>query len=298
MSIAADALFDVERAIEEFLADADCTSLELPHMTTGQRKHARRVAERHSELRCVSFGFGPERQLHILKGTCDAVAFDVDAGCKAASSGTAPSASLGRTCPDKPSKLNMPRLISSVSLEHQREPGTTELAGRLDAAPNRACFCRMVTELSPTCSTAAPHGGESPSSTPSVSSALSNQELPALPEGLIVRNTFIQVGGGLLDERAVRSMPHNMFGGCLLMEAARVRTESPRAAGGGGGGGGPAYGAPIRGRRRRRGGVEPPLGHRGPRHREVALARDGGRGRGTDQAPGFQWPERRGAVLG
>jgi len=59
-------------AIAEFLADPARTSFELPHMTTGQRKHARRVADQCPEIKCESYGFGPDRRLHFFK---DAKAF-------------------------------------------------------------------------------------------------------------------------------------------------------------------------------------------------------------------------------
>lgn len=59
--------FDVDTIIAEFLAEPERTSIEFPHMTTGQRKNAKKVLERYPELRCESFGFGPERQLHLFK---------------------------------------------------------------------------------------------------------------------------------------------------------------------------------------------------------------------------------------
>lgn len=61
------AAFDVQAAIAEFVADPARVSLELPHMTTGQRRHTKTVAEQYPELRCESFGFGKERQLHLFK---------------------------------------------------------------------------------------------------------------------------------------------------------------------------------------------------------------------------------------
>lgn len=59
--------FDVASAIEGFLKDSDCTSLELPHMTTGQRKSTKKLLEKYSELRCESYGFGTERRLTLFK---------------------------------------------------------------------------------------------------------------------------------------------------------------------------------------------------------------------------------------
>jgi len=53
--------------IFEFLADPARNSLELPHMTTGQRKSVKKLVQNHPELRCESYGFGEDRQLHLFK---------------------------------------------------------------------------------------------------------------------------------------------------------------------------------------------------------------------------------------
>lgn len=65
--------FDIEAIVTEFMAAPDRTSLELPHMTTGQRKSTKKVLdEKFTELRCESFGFGKERQLHLFKNGTEA----------------------------------------------------------------------------------------------------------------------------------------------------------------------------------------------------------------------------------
>jgi len=61
------AAFDVAIAISEFLVDSVSTSLELPQMTTGQRKNTTALIGQHPDLRCESFGFGQERRLHLFK---------------------------------------------------------------------------------------------------------------------------------------------------------------------------------------------------------------------------------------
>merc|ERR1719373_328167 len=58
---------DVETLVDEFLADPERSFLELPRMTTGQRKQARRIAEQHPRLKCESFGFAADRRLHLFK---------------------------------------------------------------------------------------------------------------------------------------------------------------------------------------------------------------------------------------
>jgi hypothetical protein len=66
--------FDVAAAIVDFLADGSRSTLELPHMTTGQRKKTKMLVDKYPELQCASFGFGAERQLHLFKA---------EAGCAA-----------------------------------------------------------------------------------------------------------------------------------------------------------------------------------------------------------------------
>jgi hypothetical protein len=63
----ADDSFDVEAAIADFLEDPKQLSLELPHMSTGQRRRARKLAEDSPELTCESYGFGSDRKLHLFK---------------------------------------------------------------------------------------------------------------------------------------------------------------------------------------------------------------------------------------
>lgn len=79
------AAFDLATAIAEFCADPARTSLELPHMTTGQRKNAKQLVSQYSDVRCESYGFGADRQLHLFKGSIAAVnEEDVAASGKAA----------------------------------------------------------------------------------------------------------------------------------------------------------------------------------------------------------------------
>lgn len=61
------AAFDMATAISEFLTESARTSLELPQLSTGQRKNMKALIGQHPELRCESFGFGQERRLHLFK---------------------------------------------------------------------------------------------------------------------------------------------------------------------------------------------------------------------------------------
>jgi len=65
------AAFDLATAISEFIADSARTSLELPQLTTGQRKNTKALIVQYPELRCESFGFGHERRLHLFKIGCE-----------------------------------------------------------------------------------------------------------------------------------------------------------------------------------------------------------------------------------
>jgi len=65
------AAVDVTTLIGHFVADPVETSLVLPHMTTSQRKAAKQFLEEFPELRCESYGFGAERQMHLFKNCAD-----------------------------------------------------------------------------------------------------------------------------------------------------------------------------------------------------------------------------------
>jgi hypothetical protein len=63
--------FDEASVIAEFIAEPERTTLELPHLTTGQRKQVKTLLQEYPELRCESYGFGQERRLHIFRKGCE-----------------------------------------------------------------------------------------------------------------------------------------------------------------------------------------------------------------------------------
>jgi len=67
VSVVTDGAFDAEAAIKALLADPSLASLEMPGLTVDQRKEIKQVVNQHPELKCESFGFGEDRQLHIFK---------------------------------------------------------------------------------------------------------------------------------------------------------------------------------------------------------------------------------------
>lgn len=172
--------FDVALAIADFLADESCSSLKLPHMTTGQRKKTKVLVDKYPELRCESFGFGAERQLHVFK--IDASAQDIMPHVVTYSEDT---------------------LLRNCSSELRDE-------GAVDRVDSPECSTRAVTDTS---------GASCSGSTSSQSIDADGEAQPTQARSFInVRNTFIHLEAASIDERTVRSMPHGMFGKCMLAD--------------------------------------------------------------------------------
>jgi hypothetical protein len=195
---------DIGEVIAEFLADVACSSLELPHMTPGQRKQTKSVLEKYPEIVCESFGFGKERQMHLFKKHCGADS-DGDSENKALHGMAAPLSSMSGAPSKKSLQCTMDGPVCKL-----------DLTG-LNRSANWQNTLRDASSLDG--STIAP------SSCPSDGSPASTfrEMLPPWlgpPPGLEmeVRNTFIHFGSASDDTRAVRSMPHNMFRQCLLAE--------------------------------------------------------------------------------
>jgi hypothetical protein len=160
--------FDATVAIIEFLADESRSALELPHMTTGQRKKTKMLVDKYPELRCESFGFGAERQLHLFKIEED-------------------------------SATQQPLLKNSRACQSTKE---------VCDSPDRSTT--TSTDVSDTsCSSNA-----SPRSTSNDREFESAKPIPFVN----VRNTFIHYDSTSMDERIVQSLPHGMFGKCMLAE--------------------------------------------------------------------------------
>lgn len=193
----ADELFNLEAMIADLLADAHRDSLELPHMTAGQRKQARTLVERHAGLACQSYGFGAERRLLLLK-----------TGGKPQEEPAAPSESTSCRCTSvRLPAGTLPERVCELRGEAgdccEQAGSETVEAGEADSGGDDSSICSPAASH---WSITSPHSvGES---TPS-----------SLPEGLEIRNTFIcGASDESLDTRCVRSMPHGMFKTCLLDE--------------------------------------------------------------------------------
>lgn len=223
--------FDLEAAIASFLADPSRTSLELPHMTTGQRKNAKRVADQHSELRCESYGFGADRKLHLFKNDGTAEAKEpasqvrvkntfIDDWVSPDAAAGAEGAFLFRSMPEA---AQMARLLQMAQLRPPPGLGASDDDLRLDlsnASTVREEICHVDVLSSGGLSTSASITGES-GAVPS-SPTCSDQEPVGLPDvSLSVRNTFIHIDGGRDRDREIQSMPHGMFSQCLKEEIVR-----------------------------------------------------------------------------
>jgi len=180
--------FNVEEAIECFLADPDTSSFELPFLTTGQRKQARKMAEQHPELSCVSYGISADRRLHLFKR--DSLRAEVASTNRSTPDSTpAPAAELPEAC----------QIVQEASVEEAAaEESRSQAARKSSSRSTSAC--------------------SSPSSIP---------ELPVEPQHYQMRNTFIHFDNMQEDQRVARSMPDGMFRQCLMDDLEQERSASP-----------------------------------------------------------------------
>mmetsp|Transcript_34894 Transcript_34894/g.96303 ORF Transcript_34894/g.96303 Transcript_34894/m.96303 type:complete len:462 (+) Transcript_34894:77-1462(+) len=197
---------DAERAISEFLADPSRVSLKLPPMSAKQRKQAKTVADKHPELRCGSYGFGAERQLHLFKATT--VFGAASPLCQE------PSAMLAKRSPGDDQVSS--RCKGECALGHLR----------VDMSPLAEMTAAAAREASLDRSTTASASGSEGASPYEESSSSSPRYVHLSPAPLQVKNTFVHFQGASADERAVQSMPHGMFRHNLLTEAMEGRPHN------------------------------------------------------------------------
>lgn len=237
--------YDAEVAIAEFLADAKQTTLELPHMTTGQRKHTKKVIEGYTELTCESYGFGQERKLHLFKKSSDVDKPDgfqvpVTSAVKVKNTFIDDWLSNQNDAGAKESFLfrSMPPMLSESVMFRSMPPMLSEnvLTACIAEAENDGLSPVQETPASVEqrwdavngeISTAASSSGSavgSPSGSARPPMFAKPPGLPT-PTGNDIRNTFIhfQIPSAFADERAVQSMPHGMFSQYLLAEAIKEK---------------------------------------------------------------------------
>lgn len=197
-------------------------------MATGQRKHTKQIVEKYPELRCESYGFGAERQLHLFKaptgqawhasepsqdvhldaagGAVNVKNTFIDDWVVIEGSGETAEPIIFRSMPPK---LDW-GTVQAYPVEGEGKPEFSPIGERTCQVDSRT--------TSPGRSTIA-SGAESNSSLSSPES--SDRELRSLPEEVQVRNTFIHLKSSSMpvDDRAVQSMPHGMFRQCLREES-------------------------------------------------------------------------------
>jgi hypothetical protein len=169
--------FDLTSAIADFLADASRATLELPHMTTGQRKKTKMLLDGYPDLRCESFGFGAERQLHLFKKETDSVSVQKEGPFASVENDH----SKLKSCSDVNQRAESPACSTHVSTD------TSDVSYSRNASPQSVCRDR-------------------------------ESESVQTVSFINVRNTFINWETTSIDERTVQSMPHGMFGTCMLAE--------------------------------------------------------------------------------
>lgn len=257
--------FDVEATIAEFLADTQQTTFELPHMSTEQRKLAKKLVEGLPELKCESYGLGAGRRLHVFKSASDTGAEGLEPALKhldllSPSSLAAHVFNVKNTFIDgfaaedrvestvfrsTPVWLREGDLQRHLSEPHEGPQGTCggsveipcseHSGGELvdSETADKSPTCEVQGEVSLVGSTTASH-----CSSPRASDSVEGTP-QSLPQGFHIQNTFICGSAGeSLDTRIVRSMPHGMFKQCLLeesyfLEASNTaeRQQSPESTG-------------------------------------------------------------------
>jgi len=198
---------DIEAMIEAFLADQSSNSLDLPRsLTAEQRKQAKRLAEQHQGLKCKGYGYGEERQLYLFKQEskdCVRVKNSFIDDWEGSPGGEQ---AIFRSMPP-----SMPVDLLQRTLERCKVSGEDPAPASPEAKAGTA-----VSESSP-------------------NSGAAGRDLPPMPEGVQVRNTFIHIESVPEVERIVQSMPDGMFRQCLEAE---LSAQIPAGDGGSGGGSG------------------------------------------------------------
>mmetsp|Transcript_68959 Transcript_68959/g.173686 ORF Transcript_68959/g.173686 Transcript_68959/m.173686 type:complete len:404 (+) Transcript_68959:136-1347(+) len=216
---------DLPCVIAAFAADASRSSLELPaDLSAAQRREAKQIADRLGGLKCESYGFGAERQLHLFKKStladgpaADAVRIKntfIDDWLAAEGSGAEP-----------PMHRSLPPGLFGASA-----------AGKVDL------FGTSVAEMSPIVEASPQSTSAGDASTTKHRSGGSGgvggrldfgfaAELPELPEvpGALkysVKDTFIHIDcEPLAEQRAVQSMPDGSFQRHLQAELAAMHHQ-------------------------------------------------------------------------
>lgn len=223
------ASFDIDAVIKEFLNDSTRKSVELPHMTSGQRKQVKKAADQHPDLKCESYGFGAERKLHLFKKSWEDAQLDTQAEQKEVMNAVNVKNTFiddwvgGNDQLEPIIFRSMPDGMYRNLLQQEGSDGLT--------APELSPIKESNGFQSPEAATAA---SESPRvsedaelrTTASSPTVVSTLELPPELESFRVRNTFIHIEEETIDNRIVQSMPHGMFSQLVAQESSRNATAT------------------------------------------------------------------------
>jgi len=225
---ASDTAFsDLGAAIRDFAADDGRDSMQLPRLTTGQRRRVRAaLAEEHPGLRCENSGLGTERRLVLLKGGAAVAPATPDDLTPA---GDDLEAAIATFLADAArASWELPALTAEQRREAKRlaeaHPELRCESFGLGAERRLHVFKRsdLALPLPPRGDKAERHSDTSTCASPS-----SAARMPLLQ----VRNTFLcTVDAEAGDTRAVQSMPGGLFGHLLLEELLQSKLSLPGGA--------------------------------------------------------------------
>lgn len=215
-------IVDLEAMIAEFTKDDGRSSLELPTtLTADQRKQAKKIVDTIPGLKCESYGFGAERKLHLFKKAGTVIGQGRDGGGGI----TVKNTFIDGWAEDGDSEAAEQLICRSMPAGQPQNLLERTLQRCLQEAPMAGIDERSVASPgSPRGSAGASQRELSPN--PSSAGGSSISELPALPEGLQVRNTFIHIETMPVVDRIVQSMPDGMFRQCLQAELSASQPPS------------------------------------------------------------------------
>lgn len=232
-----ESTFDVAAAVAAFVNNDAVTSLELPRsLSKDQRKQAKTLADQHKGLKCESFGFGGDRQLHLFKqaGQLGTVAEDREPWSPVRVKNTFIDDFVDKDAEGSAEHLHfrsLPNRFGSNRLWDE------QIQEELQPAVKPPQQLPPPQQPPPPAAISEGSTGSAEARSESGSSSLRGApELPELPEGykFTVRDTFIHIEAERehLAERVTQSMPDGVFQRHLqaeMLERAAQQQQPPAA---------------------------------------------------------------------
>mmetsp|Transcript_58774 Transcript_58774/g.108494 ORF Transcript_58774/g.108494 Transcript_58774/m.108494 type:complete len:328 (+) Transcript_58774:85-1068(+) len=225
--------FEAASALAAFLADPTQMTLELPPMSAAQRREVKQLAAQYPELRCESYGFGAERQLHLFKPSTGnsqgaKVSLPSDTASNAGEAEQHPPVRVRNTfidgwiCNEADAEEAEPVIFRSMPPQLNTD-SVTEAQSRQGVH-----WCEKPG--SPTHSTTASSASRTSSPCPAgncTQAEATEATAREVNNNLQVRNTFVHFEESApTDPRIVQSMPHGMFRKSLAEELAEAPPEA------------------------------------------------------------------------